>query len=490
MARGIQIDFLAEVNAFLKGADRVGTTLDDVGDSLDDVVHDSQRAAQKQGDAFQDSAKEIKASNDRLEQSFADLARASEDTSKRGSNSSRSWSNDTDEATRKAGQSTEEFASEARQNIGETFSSFRGDVTDFAQIAQDTLGGLASSFEGLPAIAATAAGAAGIGLVINAITIAQQKAQATQQAIGQMAGQLIEQGSSLQNAQIAQTLQDIYSGQFQLADGTAKNLKQIKTEAKEAGVSTKTLAQAYAGIPDAVEKVRRSVAQQSKEQAKASTDQSDFLTSQIGSYNAIAGAADLAGQKVLKSLNAQQSAIQGAKDAYADYADTSANAIAAQQAAVDGYQSALQDAASDTDDFYNQSTKAFDTAGYIKQWTDLANEIKNAAADITTSDLSDSAKQFLQNQAPEAQAEFINAYKKANPVQKASLNQIWSDMATGNAATYAAQLQSSIPSTIDGPSVQLDTTAAQRQLADLRAQASKKVQLDVIVNSRRGREIQ
>jgi hypothetical protein len=477
MAKGLSVSVVSDTREFVSGIQSgVIKPLENVEQSLEDV----QREGDKAGDRLEKSFSDARGTVSDFKQQQSDLGKVLSD----GSAQTRFRKN-TEDAVGGAGASVKEFGSEARQNIGETFSSFRGDVTDFAQIAQDTLGGLASGLEGIPGIAAVAAGAAGIGLLINAFEQAKQREQQFQSSVGNLTDEAIKGGStlSLHNQQVADTLEQIFTNQFTLADGTTRSLKDLRKNADLAGVSIATMARAYAGDQDAIKQVNAGLDEHNaklREFADEAARQGGRVA-QVNTSNTDSIKAD---------LKEQQAALDDAGRAFQEYVDAQGNAVEAQQAQLQGFQDALTEAAGDSEDFYDTATKAFNTQGYIDQWTNLATEIKNAAADIATSDLTDAAKQFLENQAPQAQAEFISAYKAANPTQKAALDQIWSDMATGNAASYAAQLQGSMPSTINGPAVQLDTTAAQRQLADLRSQASKEVQLNVLVNSRRGVAIQ
>ncbi|MBU4213836.1 MAG: hypothetical protein KJ792_04175, partial [Actinobacteria bacterium] len=55
----IKISIIDDVGAFLKGAGRVETALDDVAGSLDDVAREAQRTGTKAADALGDAGKDM-----------------------------------------------------------------------------------------------------------------------------------------------------------------------------------------------------------------------------------------------------------------------------------------------------------------------------------------------------------------------------------------------------------------------------------------------
>lgn len=148
-----------------------------------------------------------------------------------------------------------EVGDELRQNLGETFSSFRGDLEDLPQIAQDTLGGLAGSgaLGGIPGLAATAAGAAGLGLIIGALDEAGKKQEALEQAASDWADAYIEAGGRIINAaqQVA-----MYN---EIATDPGK-YAEAKKNAETWGVSIGVAINAMAGSTWALDEAQESLA--------------------------------------------------------------------------------------------------------------------------------------------------------------------------------------------------------------------------------------
>lgn len=185
-----------------------------------------------------------------------------------------------------------EVGAELTQNIGETFSSFRGDAEDFAQIVQDTLGGLAGSLGGLPAIAATAAGAAGLGLIIGAFQSAQEEQEKLSEKAGEWAAKYIEAGSTvLSVSQQVAEIQDIWTNQYDV----------LVANAKKWGVSNEVAANAMAGIPGALDQVSESIGKMRDAYDAGALDRTKDMNSTLdkqkkaldeaqSAYDAIAGA--------------------------------------------------------------------------------------------------------------------------------------------------------------------------------------------------------
>lgn len=142
MAKGIRIDFLADVRDFLRGTKDVEQGLEDVGGSLDDVARDGDDAAGK------------------LEKSFKD---ALDDVKVRGKDAGDDLGKRIKHGASDASEGMADFQANTEANLKETAASF-GSV-------EDALGGLqglaAEALEGFgPAgVAAGAAMALGIGVV-------------------------------------------------------------------------------------------------------------------------------------------------------------------------------------------------------------------------------------------------------------------------------------------------------------------------------------
>lgn len=191
MAGGYQVGIASETKAFKQGIE-VGV-IEPVQDAQKELLElgrnrgpeqleKSMKDAQRETKDLKD---ETKRTADAIEREYKDSYRAARQSAEAGLDGMQ--------------RNTEEVAGELRQNLGETFSSFRGDLEDLPQIAQDTLGGLAGSgaLGGIPGLFATAAGAAGLGLLIGGIETLNKDAEAARQYANDLAQAYIDAGATV-----------------------------------------------------------------------------------------------------------------------------------------------------------------------------------------------------------------------------------------------------------------------------------------------------
>ncbi|CAH0262754.1 hypothetical protein SRABI98_03550 [Microbacterium sp. Bi98] len=174
-SKRFEIDMGLNASDVAKGAKDAETAIG----KLEDAVEDAGRA--RDLDRLEDSLRDVQRQAGRTEDAIDDIGT-------RGGNS-----------FRKLSDAGSEVSGELRQNLGETFSSFRGDLEDLPQIAQDTLGGLAGSgaIGGIAGLAATAAGAAGLGLIVGAIDNINAAAEKSEERASELAGAYIEAGTTV-----------------------------------------------------------------------------------------------------------------------------------------------------------------------------------------------------------------------------------------------------------------------------------------------------
>lgn len=445
----INIDFLANERDLVRGAGNSADALEKVSDALDDVARDSQRSAGKMEAEYKDAARGVESSNDRLERSFKELADA-------GREPARKIGADLDAGTKQgttaASHHVEEFSSEAKQNISETFSSFRGDAEDFAQIFQDTLGGLASGLEGLPAVAAVAAGAAGIGLVLGAIEQGQQQSEAWKQDVADLTTQFIEAGRRGPDAidSMVDKLKELAAN----TDDAGVNLAKLDDLTKRSKGSYEDVAQAYAGNSEAL-----------RDLVKRGDDHIRQLTEQSARTDANNDAQRRAYGGLIDQIRAQ-SELNDYLDQAADkadeaaknerlYAESGAAEMATKAEQIRSIDQAYDDAAGAAEDYTNAETGIFDVQKYIDAMTAKAAALDaykdNFAKAALT--LSPEAQAFIQSQGEESAAQFTAAYVAAAPDQQARLNAIWTTAGKTSADSYANSIRSNLPPTIQGPQV-------------------------------------
>lgn len=193
MAKGIDLSIAADTRSAMSAINRglidpledVSEALEQMGDDSKDASRDLERGMRDAQRRTDDAKDEIRKLRDELNKA----GRAGKDTGR-----------DVDDGMGRVKRAGAEASDELRQNLGETFSSFRGDLEDLPQIAQDVFGGLAGSIGGLPAAFALAAGAAGIGLLVAGFQQIKEEEEASKQRASEWAQAYIEAGGKVLNA--------------------------------------------------------------------------------------------------------------------------------------------------------------------------------------------------------------------------------------------------------------------------------------------------
>ncbi|PVE76100.1 hypothetical protein [Microbacterium testaceum] len=254
MAKAHQIAIASETGAFEKGIKSgVIQPLEDAEKALDGLAKSKgadglDRSMEQAQDSTKKLKKEIKETADAIDQDFrAGYAKMKTSAQDASDSAGRSLHSVSDSAAEASGELT--------QNLGETFSSFRGDMEDLPQIAQDVFGGLAGSVGGLGPAFALAAGAAGIGLLINAFNTAGEESDEFKQRAAELAQAYIDAGG-----EAAPAIEDIADAIREMATATEEgvtNLEDLRDVADKSGNSYEDLAKAMAGDVDGLkEKLR------------------------------------------------------------------------------------------------------------------------------------------------------------------------------------------------------------------------------------------
>jgi hypothetical protein len=225
--KGIVINFISDIRRFLKGTDDVGKALEEVSDSLDDVAREGEGATEQ------------------LERSFKDLTKVIDTET---DDAARKMARNIDRGTDAAKRDLDELRQESRQNFAETFSSFDGSMESLLDGIQGTLGGVTAGLGSIPAFAAAAVGAAGLGLVTGELVRQQEEANKLRENLANAYRQAAEEGRDyLDTAQIIAEATDIL-----LNPDRRGELDRYKSEAERIGVDINTYIQARAGDLDAL----------------------------------------------------------------------------------------------------------------------------------------------------------------------------------------------------------------------------------------------
>jgi hypothetical protein len=252
----LSIDIAANTRAAQRSVGDLGEALEDVSDSLDDLARAADRDGDKTeraldgvGDAGRDAARDIDRATESVERSFRDQVTAARKTEDAIKDVGTKGAAD----LRNVGGVGSEVADELRGNLGETFSSFKGDLADLPQIAQDTLGGLAGSgaLGGIPGLAITAAGAAGLGLITAELTKQQEEADRLRERLASAYQTAAEEGRDYLS--VSQIIADANDLMFN--PERADEYKRAREDAKALALDESTVIAALAGELGAQEEV-------------------------------------------------------------------------------------------------------------------------------------------------------------------------------------------------------------------------------------------
>lgn len=277
MAGGFSINAMLNASKWLRGVKDMESSLDDLEGSLDDVsdemkkldkadgFKDLERGAERAEDEASDLEKRLRKVRDEAK----DIRKAGDDIGDVGS-----------KGFRKMGDAAEEVSGEFKQNLGETFSSFRGDLEDLPQVAQDVLGGLAGSFGGLTGAIGLAAGAAGIGLLIAAFQGLAEEEEARKERVGEWTAAYIEAMSTMSDAVATfGAVEDIYTD--------PEKYDKAAQAAKDWGVDVSTAVNAMAGDTTALSIAQESLDEKTRKLNKA------LETTQVNADGTAQGFADV-----------------------------------------------------------------------------------------------------------------------------------------------------------------------------------------------------
>lgn len=453
---GITIPIAADTREAAKGVSDLSKGFDQVADSLDDVAKSGDKAGDKLEGSLRDAQRETKQTTD----AFQKLAREQKDAARSGDDFGTSGSS----GLKKLGQTSEEVGGELRQNIGETFSSFRGDITDFGQIAQDTLGGLASGLEGIPGVAAVAAGAAGLGLLLGALEQGQVNAEQFQTAVSNLAGVLIDAGTS--GTVPIEHMVDVLKAAATGGDDLGHTLKDLKKAADNSGNSYETLAKAYAGNVNGLKDLWREGQKRLKQMQDEQVGLDTGNKAQADRYAALA--AQIQAQKDLNGYVGQSLGVaKEAADAQQLYAQAGGPELEAKAELIKNIDSAYDDAAGSASDYVDAESGVFNVDAYINAMTAKAQALDEYKTNLQKAalSLSPEAISFLESQGVEGASTLVQAYINGTDAQKAALAGIWGTAGKTSADSYTNSLKAGIPTTLPGPTVsaRADMSSAQAE---------------------------
>lgn len=239
MAGPLKIAVGVEERAAVSGIKKIGASLEDVQEEFGDLAKDGDKSLGK------------------LEKSYESLAKEAERTERKIGGG---------DGFKKAGAASSEFKSEALQNFSEVTSSFDGSMQSVGDLAQGTLGGIASSIPGIGLLGGAAA--VGIGLITTELVAQAEQAAFLKERLGSAYQEAAEEGRNyISTAQAVAEANDLFFNPERAAE-----YARIKADAKTLMLDEGILIDANAGKIDAQRVVQERIAalvQESKDEYTA-----------------------------------------------------------------------------------------------------------------------------------------------------------------------------------------------------------------------------
>ena len=299
----IKIDFLANTRQVEKAAGDIESTMAKVGQSLDDVGRQGAKAGDELADGIADGAADARSDVDKLERSFADLAREARDESRKAGDSlKREIKDGADDAKKAVGEMGEEAGSTGR----EMAASFKepADALDAVQeLAANALAPL-----GPAGMVAGAAVAVGIGLATTAVEGFNEQQELSKERAAEWAAAYVEAGGTVLGA--AQTT----ARALEIVTNPER-YKEAQDNAREWGVTESIALLAMSGNTDALAEASRKLAERKIELRDQAEDESISKTSEkyLQLVNDVRN-----GEEALSGLKGEMALGKSAADVYSE----------------------------------------------------------------------------------------------------------------------------------------------------------------------------
>jgi hypothetical protein len=456
MAKGISINFLADVRDFLKGTKNVEDELDDVADSLDDVAREGEQATEKLEDGFKELAKASKKAGDDIGDGF-----------KKG--------------TKEASEGLDDLQENSKSNAKEVAASFDGSVESIV----DGFQGLAAeAFEGfgVAGLIAGAALAAGIGLATAEFQRTEEEAQKARERIGELGLAMIEAGAQGERPleSVIEALQGIVSN----SDDAVKKFSDIQRAAKFVGNSAEDLAIAYAGQSDALE------------------GQLDVLDDLITKEQEVTDAQAENGSRFAAVTQGKVATLEKQREELERIQEETKNAAAIEQAwlksggaeiqakneAIATINQAYDEAVGAVEDFISEESGVLNVEAYLAAIDARKQALDEYQTALATSGLSTEQKNALNGLGADAAAAWLKGYQSATPEQQRRLRDSLTEAAKENSGVTRKAIDEAFKKPVDAKvQVTADTIAAERAIEKVIRDRSAKIRIDFV--DRNGRRV-
>jgi hypothetical protein len=449
MAKGISINFLADVRDFLKGTKNVEDELDDVADSLDDVARDGEKATEKLEDGFKELAKASKKAGDDIEKGLGE---------------------GTKKGAKQGETATEVYKKEAIANISEVTSSFTGSWESAADAVQGTLGGVVADL-GPAGAAIGAAGALGVGVLTAALVKMEEDAKKAQERIADLAIQMIDAGSrgEIPLEVINDNLKLIISS----SEEATKKFRDIQLQSKLNATDANRMAVAYAGNEKAIE----SQLEVLEELIEAEKEQTD--TTQTVLSNEIKRKALIEQQNELKKV---QTEIEKAREIEQTWLNSGGAEFIAKEEAIAQIDAAYDEAVYGIDGFLNAETGIYDLEAFAQSIRDREKLLLDYQNALAESDLTTEQKSALNQYGVEQASAILQGLKDPNVSQqtKDTIKKGLKEASKEGSGVAQEEIKKAFKEPVQAEvKVMADTEAARRDLDNLIKARTAVIKLDL-----------
>lgn len=433
---GINIDANLDGRNFIRGVGDMAEALEDLQDNVTDVQKDGDKSLEK------------------LEKSFAEVAKASREA---GDDIKKGIGKDTKDATKEAQGGLKDLKEESLSTAKESAASFDGSaesiVDSFQEIAANAFIGF-----GPAGVAAGLAAAAGIGIISAAIVQTEEDTAEAKARIAELGKAMIEAGTDgkkpIEN--VVNDLLDIVTN----GDDAAKTFKNIQKEAEQLGLDAGLLATAYAGGQEAIDDQAasfRKLLREAEKQRDAEKERYGIATKEsalrVEDLQAEQAELDKVTQETKDAAQAEQ-----------DWLASGGNELAAKAEMVGAVDAAYDSLAANVEYFTDKETGLFDTSAYITAMQEREQALKDYQETLTTSGLTPEAQEFLNSQGTEAAAAMLQGYTKAGPDAKKELDRIWKEASKAASGSVKTELDgvvekkrtATIDATVDAAKAEAD----------------------------------
>lgn len=492
MAKGINIDILANTRDFQRGVKDVDSALADTADSLDDLTReadksgrgigdglsegveygtrDAEKAVHKLTDAIDDTAKDADRTGrkigdglsdgvkdgtkdseravEKLEGTFKDLT----DGVKRETKTiGDSIGDDVKRGSSAASEGIKEVGDEAASTAKEAAASFDGSAESIGSAFQEVAANAFAGF-GPAGLVAGVAAAAGIGLVLSALEAGGEETEEYKARVGELTDKFIEAGGQgeLSFEQVADALRTMATE----GDDVAGTLADILERADKTGVSVEDLTKAFTGNEEAIDRqidAAKDIIAQYDAMAAAAGEDTSKLDGNLAQRS-------LWAKTSVKKLEEVRTAVNEAKENERLYLESGAAELEAKAERTatyaDSIQGELADVGESWETYRDAETGAIDLAAYTTALEERVAAMANYRTNMSTlhGEISDDAYNYLVQMGADA-APLIAAYVAAPLDQKQKTAEVWGTLGRTGGQNYNSELQKEIPDTVPGPSV-------------------------------------